>query len=306
MDIILCGIGKIARDQHIPALAASGDWTLAATVSRAIDSSGHHVQGVPAHTTLDAALAAHPEVQVYSLCQPPAPRYALARQLIDAGKDVMLEKPPGATLAEIYDLRDRAAAQGTSFFTTWHSRMADAVQPAADWLGDKTITSAHITWKEDVRLWHPGQDWVFDPGGMGVFDPGINALSILTHILPDPVHLRSSVIEVPQNRSMPIAAKLHFSGNVSAELDWRHEGPQTWDIDVETDAGTLSLRDGGATLRINGEQQPVSGPGEYPALYSQMANLVRARESDTDLSPMVHVSDAFTLARRNVVPDFHF
>jgi D-galactose 1-dehydrogenase len=25
---------------------------------------------------------------------------------------------------------------------------------------------------------------VFEPGGMGVFDPGINALSILTEILP--------------------------------------------------------------------------------------------------------------------------
>lgn len=306
MDIILCGIGKIARDQHIPALAASGDWTLTATVSRAIDATGHHVATVPAHTTLDAALEAHPQVQVYSLCQPPAPRYALARRLISAGKDVMLEKPPGATLAEIYDLRDRAAAQGTSLFTTWHSRMANGVQPAADWLANTSIKSAHITWKEDVRRWHPDQDWVFEPGGMGVFDPGINALSILTHILPKPVHLCESSIEVPQNRAMPIAAKLQFSNNVSAELDWRHEGPQTWSIDVDTDAGTLSLHDGGATLVINGEEQHVSGPGEYPALYAHMANLVRTRESDTDLSPMVHVSDAFTIARRMTVPDFHF
>ena len=33
--IALVGIGKIAVDQHVPALAASAQWELAATVSRA-------------------------------------------------------------------------------------------------------------------------------------------------------------------------------------------------------------------------------------------------------------------------------
>ena len=33
--ICLVGIGKIAVDQHVPAIAASPDWMLAATVSRA-------------------------------------------------------------------------------------------------------------------------------------------------------------------------------------------------------------------------------------------------------------------------------
>jgi len=33
--ICLVGIGKIAVDQHVPAIAGSLDWTLAATVSRA-------------------------------------------------------------------------------------------------------------------------------------------------------------------------------------------------------------------------------------------------------------------------------
>jgi D-galactose 1-dehydrogenase len=42
----------------------------------------------------------------------------------------------------------------------------------------------NVIWREDVRVWHPGQDWIWQPGGLGVFDPGINALSIITHILP--------------------------------------------------------------------------------------------------------------------------
>ncbi len=32
MKVALVGIGKIARDQHVPALEASPDWELAATV----------------------------------------------------------------------------------------------------------------------------------------------------------------------------------------------------------------------------------------------------------------------------------
>ena len=38
--ICLVGIGKIAVDQHVPAIAGSLDWTLAATVSRARSVEG--------------------------------------------------------------------------------------------------------------------------------------------------------------------------------------------------------------------------------------------------------------------------
>jgi D-galactose 1-dehydrogenase len=186
--------------------------------------------------------------------------------------------------------------------------MAQAVAPAKAWLKDRTVQKAHITWREDVRKWHPGQDWVFEPGGMGVFDPGINALSILTEILPMPVHLISAVLEFPANRQTPIAARLAFSGNVSADFDWRQEGPQTWDITVDTLQGQLALRMGGNVLEVGGN--PMAGEstimGEYPALYARMADLLRQAKSDVDLSPMVHVSDAMTLGQRLIIEAFDF
>jgi D-galactose 1-dehydrogenase len=186
--------------------------------------------------------------------------------------------------------------------------MAQAVAPAKAWLATRTVTRAHITWREDVRKWHPGQDWVFEPGGMGVFDPGINALSILTEILPMPVHLTSASLTFPENRQTPIAARLAFSNEVTADFDWRQEGPQTWDIDVDTTEGRLALRTGGNVLEIDGKA--ISGQatimGEYPALYARMAGLVLAGASDVDLSPMVHVADAMTLGRRESTAAFHF
>jgi D-galactose 1-dehydrogenase len=301
--VALIGIGKIALDQHVPAINASPDWELAATVSRK-----GQVPGIPAYTDFATFLAERPDVPVVSLCMPPVPRFAYAEAALLAGRHVMLEKPPGATLAEVHALEAIARDRGLTLYATWHSRMAHAVAPAKAWLADKTIRQAHITWREDVRKWHPGQDWVFEPGGMGVFDPGINALSILTEILPKPVHLTRARLEFPANRQTPIAARLTFSGNVTADFDWRQEGPQTWDITVETDRGSLALRMGGNVLEIDGK--PAAGEntimGEYPALYARMADLLRDGASDVDLAPMVHVADALTLGERITAAAFDF
>lgn len=303
MKIALIGIGKIALDQHVPAIAASSDWELAATVSR----SGR-VDGIPAYTDFATMLSERPDIGVVSLCMPPMPRFAYAEMALRAGRHVMLEKPPGASLAEVFTLQSLAAANGLTLYTTWHSRMAHAVAPARAWLADTTVTRAHITWREDVRKWHPGQDWVFEAGGMGVFDPGSNSLSILTHILPQPVHMTAATLVFPENRHTPIAAKLTFSGNVSADFDWRQQGPQTWDIDMETPKGNLTLRMGGNILEINGSV--VSGEnsimGEYPALYARMTELVATQSSEVDLAPMIHVADAMTLGQRDITEAFHF
>ena len=303
MKIALVGIGKIAVDQHVPAIAASPDWELAATVSRK-----GSVDGVESFSDFAAFLAARPDVGVVSLCLPPVPRYDYAEAALLAGRHVMLEKPPGATLAEVHALQAMAAARGLTLYTTWHSRMAHAVAAAKAWLADKAVIEAHITWREDVRKWHPGQDWVFEPGGMGVFDPGVNALSILTAILPAPVHLTAATLEFPANRQTPIAAQLRFSGNVTADFDWRQTGPQTWDITVETDRGPMALRMGGNVLEIDGKVAVGENSimGEYPALYKRMAELVAAGQSEVDLAPMVHVADALTLGRRVVVDSFDF
>lgn len=301
MKLALAGIGKIALDQHVPALAASQDWELAATVSR-----NGCVDGVPAFSDMSELLAERPDIEVISLAMPPAPRFDYARMALEAGRHVMLEKPPGATLAEVHALEKLAEAKGLTLFATWHSRMAQSVAAARDWLADKTVLSGKIIWQEDVRHWHPGQDWVFEPGGMGVFDPGINALSILTEILPMPVHLEAAELEVPANRQTPIAARLQLSNAITADFDWRQEGPQTWDIILETNDGRIALTMGGNELEIDG--RPAGGDrslmGEYPALYARMAELVRDRRSDVDLAPMVLVADAMILGRRHTVEPF--
>ncbi len=303
--IALVGIGKIAKDQHIPSIAADDGWELAATVSR-----NASVDGVEHFTTIDELLTSRPDIDVVSLAIPPQPRFDYARKALEAGRHVMLEKPPGQSLAESYTLERLAGQAGVTLFATWHSRYADGVPEAKAFLSNRTIKRLEIIWKEDVRRWHPGQEWIWEPGGLGVFDPGINALSIMTEILPYQVHLTEAVLKFPENRDTPIAANLNFANPdgapMSAVFDWRHEGLQTWDIEVETDDGTLKLSSGGAQVSINGQMVVDGSDHEYSNLYARMTKLLEAGQSDFDMDPMIHVCDAYALGKREVVAPFSY
>jgi D-galactose 1-dehydrogenase len=254
-------------------------------------------------------LDAVPAIDAVSLCMPPQYRYEAAHKALSAGKHVFLEKPPGATLSEVADLESLAASKGVSLFASWHSRYAAAVEATKSFLASTTIKSVHVIWKEDVRHWHPNQDWIWQAGGLGVFDPGINALSIVTHILPKAIFLTGATLEFPENRDAPIAADLHFKNAndvpVHAEFDWRQTGKQSWDILAETEAGHVELAEGGSKLSINGELKFSAPEEEYPALYRRFADIVKAGKSDVDLAPLRHVADAFMLGKRKFVDAFY-
>ncbi|HET8790791.1 MAG TPA: Gfo/Idh/MocA family oxidoreductase [Modicisalibacter sp.] len=303
IKIGIVGLGKIARDQHLPALDTNPDFELAAIASRnaSLDDTAHFA-------TLEAMLDAVPELDAVALCTPPTVRYAQARLALARGKHVLLEKPPGATLSEVEDLTRQAETAGCTLFATWHSRHAPGVAPAREWLAERTIQRVEIQWKEDVRVWHPGQEWIWEPGGMGVFDPGINALSIVTSILPNAFFLREATLYVPENRQAPIAANLSFSDAaglpIEAELDFLQTGPQTWDIHVDTDAGRLTLSKGGSQLFIDGRLEHEAPEQEYPGLYARFAELIGESRSEIDVAPLRHVADAFLLGRRETVEAF--
>jgi D-galactose 1-dehydrogenase len=305
LPLALVGIGKIARDQHIPSITETDGIHLAATASR---NPAATVEGLPSYTSLLDLLSAERGVEAVSLATPPQARFADAATALEAGKHVMLEKPPGATLSEVHALEAMAADKGVTLFATWHSREAAAVDAARDWLETKTLTALRITWKEDVRHWHPGQDWIWEAGGLGVFDPGINALSVMTAILPHAVHLTGAELHFPANRETPVAANLTFAdpggATVTAAFDWLEQGPPTWTIEIETAEGNARLSEGGARFQPSDGAEIAGADQEYRRLYARFVELVAAGESEVDLSPMRHVADAFTLGKRIEAPTF--
>lgn len=304
IHIALVGVGKIARDQHLPSIATNPDFELIAAASR-----HGTVDGIDNFKSIEEMLEAVPQIEAVSLCMPPQYRYEAAHRALSAGKHVFLEKPPGATLSEVEDLQALAAKNGLSLFASWHSRYAPAVEAAKAYLASTAIRSMKVIWKEDVRHWHPNQEWIWQAGGLGVFDPGINALSIVTHILPRPVFITKATLEFPENRDAPIAAGINFTDaaglDLSAEFDWRQTGKQSWDIIAETDAGRMLLSEGGAKLSVDGILKHDEPEQEYPMLYKRFAEIIKAGQSDVDIAPLRHVADAFMLGRRKFVDAFY-
>lgn len=83
-------------------------------------------------------------------------------------------------------------------------------------------------------------------------------------------------------------------------------GALTWDIAVDTDAGTLTLSMGGSILTLPGSAPEEADDREYPRLYARFAELIATGESDVDVRPLQLVADAFLVAERRTGPRFEF
>jgi len=299
----LVGLGKIASDQHVPVLRSLSDtFELVATADPVA-----HLPGTRRYPDLARLLEKERDVIAVAICTPPQLRAQLARMALEHGCHVLLEKPPATNVEEAEALLALAAERKRTLFAAWHSRFAAGVEFAHAWLQTRRVLAVRIHWLEDVRVWHPGQEWIWQPGGFGVFDPGINALSILTRLLPG-VAVREADLNVPANCETPISATLYLAStrteSIAANLNFLHPGPPRWDIEVDTDDGMMQLSRGGAVLTINGKRAVEGGDVEYRALYQRFAALITEGQVDVDLAPLRIVADALRCGRRNTVAPF--
>lgn len=304
IPIAVVGVGKIAKDQHLPSITASDRFVLGGAVSP------HPLDiGVPVCRSLSALKEQVPTLAAVSICTPPVERLALVQEAFSLGLDVMMEKPPAASLSEAELFPRLAEKAKRTLMLAWHSREAVAVEPLRLWLAGRTIKRLTITWREDVRVWHPGQDWIWSPG-IGVFDPAINALSILTRIVSTPLMIDDAALHFPTNRDAPIASSITMSSNgastIQADFSIDQKGPQTWEIAVGTDDGHALLSCGGSRLSLNGSDVDLPVTTEYTRLYHRFADLVDSNAIDADLTPFTLVTDAFLKGRRLSAGDFHW
>jgi len=299
----IVGVGKIVRDQHLPSIYQNTDFELVAAASR-----NAKVDDIANFTSIEDMLSTKPDLDAVALCMPPRYRYQAAHYALDNGYHVLLEKPPGASVVEVETLITLAEKNNVSLFATWHSRFAAAVETAKNMLADTKIESASIVWKEDVRKWHVGQQWIWQAGGFGVFDPGINALSILTHVLSKPNFVKQSELYFPVNKDAPIAATMMLNNAddlpISVEFDWRQTEGEVWQIEFVTDKGLIKLYDGGACLSVDENDVDIGHSSEYGNIYSHFSHLLKSKASDVDLAPLKLVADAFMLGARKPVDAF--
>src|SRR3546814_11003468 len=123
-----------------------------------------------------------PEVKAISICTPPRGRLDLVREAIAAGLDIMLEKPPAATIGEAEAIAEAAAASNVVLHATWHSREAAAVEPALPWLAARTIRRVAIPGTAIGRA--AGRERVLPYLSIRVADVSLKNNSVLHHHTP--------------------------------------------------------------------------------------------------------------------------
>ena len=297
------GLGDIAVRRHIPAIRNNRRFRLLATSSQ----RGVSIDDVPHSFRTAQEMLALDDLDAVAICTPPAARHELARAALLAGKHVLLEKPTTVSLGEAHDLAALARRVDRTIYTTWHSQQNLAVRTARDLLRNAGMRKLEITWNENVLATHAGQQWIWQPGGFGVFDAGINPLSIASYIAPRPLIVRSARLDVPAGAQTPARVKMTLATNgqgndiSSAAFDWLRPQTERLFHVVCDDGRQVELRDSGGTLVVDGEIVITGERREYDMIYEDFASLLNQRQSHFDVEPLRIVADALLTGERHAI-----
>lgn len=115
VNVAYIGNGKSTNRYHVPfVLARPQKFRVSAFFARHVDhSKWAAVPGARYTTDMDDILG-DPEVDVVEITTPPALHYAQARQALEAGKHVVVDKPFAGSLEQAQELFDLAARKGVT------------------------------------------------------------------------------------------------------------------------------------------------------------------------------------------------
>ena len=205
LRIAIIGFGKIAADQHVPAIAANP----AVRAGRDVEPLGRRARRRASPTGASCSARSKGSRRSRS----PRRRGRATRSRANASqRGLALPARKAADRDAGRDRGPRLPRRGAAGHPVHH--LARAAQsggrrpppkrsPASAsprWTSSGTRTSANGI---------PGQRWIWEPGGFGVFDPGINAFSIATKIFPGGLFVRSAELCLSrENAQTPIAAEI--------------------------------------------------------------------------------------------------
>jgi predicted dehydrogenase len=120
----LVGFGMAGRVFHGPLISSVDGLELAAVVERSTNAAAERYPGITTYRTLDAMLA-DSSLGLFVVATPSGTHFQVAKQILLAGKNVVVDKPISTTSAEIAQMMQLAAARNL-LLIPFHNRRWDS------------------------------------------------------------------------------------------------------------------------------------------------------------------------------------
>ncbi|MBM3525628.1 MAG: Gfo/Idh/MocA family oxidoreductase, partial [Alphaproteobacteria bacterium] len=241
------GAGAIVDVAHLPAYRKA-DLHVAGIHDRDVArarrvAAGHQVAHV--YETLDDLLA-DPAVDVVDIAIHPAHQPEIAIRALEAGKDVICQKPLALDLASAQAIADRAADLHRKAAVQQQLRYEEGIAAARamlreGWIGEPTTISFTVDIQTDFRAW----SWLMAADKLDLFYHSIHYLDAIRSLLGEPVRVfgtqsrRRGQLPLGETRTI---STLVYPGEVRAVVHTNHEnvtGQNRAEFQIDGTEGTI-------------------------------------------------------------------
>jgi predicted dehydrogenase len=171
----LVGFGLAGRVFHAPLISSVEGLGLAAVVERTSNTAAERYPGITVYRSLDAMLA-DSSLELLVLATPSGSHFQAARQILESGQSLIVDKPMSVTSSEIVQLIELAASRN-ALLLPFHNRRYDSDFRTIQKLLREGSLGRLVHLESNFDRWSPGpprRAWKDDPaqGGGILLDLG--------------------------------------------------------------------------------------------------------------------------------------
>lgn len=244
------GLGWASRELHRPALERTRAFEIAATADSA--------PGLKADFQSHREMLARVACDAVLIATPPNQHLEAARDALEAGCHVLLEKPIAATLRDALAIRDAARASGricaVGYNQRCHRGLIELRRRIAR--GDfGAVRSLHATWM--TRSGYSARTWLGrrDEGGGALLDLGSHLMDLWRFLLEaEPIEVAArSESSLLDDESAELEAR--FGGGITATARLSLVAGECYEIKVAGSRGGATVRPYGRAFRASYDEQ---------------------------------------------------
>ncbi|HKF49707.1 MAG TPA: Gfo/Idh/MocA family oxidoreductase [Terracidiphilus sp.] len=192
----LVGFGMAGRVFHAPLISSVAGLELAAVLERNSDHAAERYPGITTYRSLDQLLADE-SLGLIVVATPSGTHFDVARRALDAGQNVVVDKPMAPRASEIKELIEVAEWQG-AMLAPFHNRRWDGDFLTVKQLLRDGVVGRLVEFESRMDRWNPGatrKAWKNDPeqGGGVLLDLGTHLADQALALFGPPLALSAEV-----------------------------------------------------------------------------------------------------------------